>query len=80
MENEKSEDCDACHFATTELKGFEVGYGDSKRKMWFCDLCSATHSSSSVIYPNQWPNKNDYIIQTVCFVGNTILQELRKQK
>lgn len=75
---EKPEECEACQFETTELESYRSREVDPRGPVhhWFCALCAGTMSSNAVQYPALYPNKD--VLHTICYVGNAILQALRR--
>lgn len=83
---EQPEECDSCEFKTGELKAYESMRFDSMESYtlpkeerphkWLCILCASTMTGSALDYPLQYPDAR--VMRTICFVGNAILEEIRK--
>lgn len=79
--DEKPEDCDGCHFNTSELTLYEDRPGivpKGREKRWLCALCASTPCGNAATFPNQYPDAK--VLQTICYVGNVILAALRRDK
>lgn len=69
------EACESCDYpAPLQIYGGKSIATDER--FWFCDLCAATASANSQIYPEQY-RENHQVLQTICYVGNAILAALR---
>jgi len=84
MSREKPEECDCCNFETKELKLFKdmdsmlAGGGKViKADYWYCNLCSHSLASNAHRYPAHYADRST--MQTVCYVGNAILEALKKR-
>lgn len=76
---EKPEYCDACGFETTEIKEYRLHRNvPDEDYAWFCELCVSTYSATAYEYPLNFPGREADILLTICYVGNLILQEIRK--
>ena len=80
----KPESCESCDFTTEELKAYpnnsSLGINPTCKKShkWLCLLCASTMAGTGSEYPNQFREGKDLdILQAICFVGNTILKEIR---
>jgi len=72
-------ECDSCHFETA-LTAFDtppMASWDGKKNL--CKLCSSTLTSNALDYPSQY-RRDGRVMQTVCYVGNAILAELRRER
>ena len=83
MSREKPKSCDCCDYETASLTQYTdqmttIGGGGGTRRddFWYCDLCAMTPASTKSRYPNYQPS-NMQVIQTVCLVGNKIIDALR---
>lgn len=78
-EEEKPESCYACGFETTELLEVKNHRNPIEpESMWFCDLCASTHSATAYEYPSNFPDRSGDVLHTICYIGNVILQEIKK--
>lgn len=84
MANENPGECQCCGYVTNNLQRFEnmgttIAGGGKTRKdtFWYCDLCCSTPASNAHRYPGQYPDTAT--MQTVCYVGNVILDALKKR-
>lgn len=77
---DKPEDCEACHYETTELTEYRaddsIGRFEGRMK-WLCDLCASTESGKTLDYPRQYEGQAA-TIQTICYVGNVLLAALKR--
>lgn len=48
---------------------------DKGQFMELCDICSSTPAGNSIQYPS---GKDTYTLKTVCWIGNKLLDEVRK--
>ena len=83
--SENPGECQCCGYETKKLKKFEnmsttIAGGGSTRKdtFWYCDLCCSTMASSATRYPGMYPDTA--AMQTICYVGNVILDALKKKR
>lgn len=80
--SEQPDECECCGFETKALKKFNldtmIAGGGRLRKddFWFCELCASTPASNSYTYLYE----DRRVVQTICYVGNVLLQEIRKRK
>lgn len=74
----KPEECESCHFETSALTMYEDRLAKpDRREMWFCELCAGTMAgihARNGSYPDQ-----GLTLQTICYVGNVILDTIRKR-
>jgi hypothetical protein len=82
-EEEKPTECECCGYET-ELTDYKVAdpnrkpYEISKtRTAYYCLLCASTSASNACSYPEQYRGETA-ILRAVCFVGNAIIDEIRK--
>lgn len=72
-------ECSACHYVT-KVKEYQWDINceaDKERSpMKLCDLCANTPSGNALQYPQ---GKDTHTLQAVCWIGNKILDEIRKQ-
>lgn len=69
------EACESCDYpAPLQIYGGKSISPDER--FWFCDLCAATASANSQIYPEQY-RENHQVLQTICYVGNAILAAIK---
>jgi hypothetical protein len=82
--NEKPEECEGCEFATTNLTFYPARLcGDDatifERAAWLCELCEGTSSGSAATATRRNEHVDVHLITaTICYVGNKILEELRR--
>jgi hypothetical protein len=75
-DREKPEECDCCQYETDALESYRSHSQADGR--WLCALCAGTTTSTCDEYPeNHDPDKVE-IIKTICYVGNAILDALKK--
>jgi ribosomal protein L37AE/L43A len=70
--------CHSCGFKTMSLRAYrasELGSRKHNTHMWLCLLCASTLTGNAYEYPDQYDNAD--VLKTICFVGNTILEEIR---
>lgn len=72
---EKPEECCSCRFQTEELTEYDPPFMSKRTTKWLCRLCASTMAGNAYDYPDQYRGQTD-IMQTVCFVGNTILRAI----
>lgn len=77
------EGCDSCRFETA-LKRYDnhrsIGlHASGPKSKWLCELCASTMAGNAHEYPEQYRGERA-TLQTLCYVGNAILTELRKGK
>jgi hypothetical protein len=66
-------ECFSCGFETDALKSYRRYDRDDA---WLCALCASTMAGRAQKYPDQFPNRD--VLQTICYVGNVILEALRR--
>lgn len=78
-------ECDCCGFVTKKLRLFEdmdttiAGGGKIvKSDFWYCALCCSTPASNYDRYPSQEAS-NATVMKTICYVGNALLEALKKR-
>jgi hypothetical protein len=78
--NEKPEDCQSCYYATKALTEYDasdaIGRHEGRTK-WLCDLCASTETGKTLDYPRQYEGQAA-AMRTSCYVGNVILDALKK--
>jgi hypothetical protein len=70
--------CDCCGFRT-RTKKYEKDWTREEpkpKKMDLCDLCANTYAGNTL----QYPRDNADILKAICYVGNSIIEEIRKKK
>ena len=78
--SQQPEACENCAFETKEIKAYPMHrkYPVTQYK-WLCDLCASTPAGNAYEYPEQFHNVP--LFQTVCYIGNAIIQAIeQKQK
>jgi len=79
--SEKPDECEGCYFPTKALKQFDkrdaVGMHEGHKK-WLCDLCASTETGTALDYPRQYEGQQA-TMRTICYVGNVILEALKKR-
>ena len=78
--SQQPEACENCAFETKEIKAYKM-YRKSPvtQYKWLCDLCASTPAGNAYEYPEQFHNVP--LFQTVCYIGNAIIQAIeQKQK
>jgi ribosomal protein L37AE/L43A len=68
-------ECESCHYETPALT-----YSADRilRSIWLCDLCAGTLAGNAAKNPVAYPHAD--VLRTICYVGNVILAEIRRQK
>lgn len=79
--SDKPEECEACYFPTVDLKEYcasdAIGQHEGRMK-WICDLCASTETGRILDYPRQFEGQAS-AMRTTCYVGNVILEALKKR-
>lgn len=77
---EKPSHCDSCDFPMRELKPYRYDlftkHPPEESHKWLCSLCADTLVGSMLQYPDQF--KDPVMCRLICFVGNTIIAEIKK--
>jgi hypothetical protein len=73
--------CESCDYPATELRVYQMtryfGRPDMPQHRLLCKLCAATMAGTASEYPEQFHTAHEnYILQTICYVGNTILDAI----
>ena len=83
ISEEIPEECYCCGYQTKKLTLFKnldtkIGGGGKliHDDFWYCDLCASTMASTSDRYLYEDAN----IMKTICYVGNVILDAIKKRK
>ncbi len=78
---DKPEACDFCQFKTQELRPYaNAPFREAAEShKWLCRLCANTPAGNAHEYPDQFKGEIN-AMKCTCFVGNTILAEMRKPK
>lgn len=78
-QEEKPEECEGCHYETAELTFYKAPPAGASA--WLCRLCAGTRTGALRQYPpNSRSFDNVLMLETVCYVGNVILAELRRRQ
>jgi len=72
----QKEECESCGFETELFEVKEPTYSGTPLRYRLCNLCNETLAGTAKFYPRQYQNPE--ILKTICYVGNAILQELRR--
>ena len=79
--SDKPEECEACYYKTEALTKYDaqdaIGRHEGRKK-WICDLCASTETGRIVDYPRQFEGQAS-AMRTTCYVGNVILDALKKR-
>lgn len=70
-------ECDSCGYQTA-LKPYQRGFPEQGEPAHLCDLCASTRAGNAQEYPRQYEGQTA-ILQTICYVGNAILDALKKR-
>ena len=74
-DEEDPPECSSCGAKGVKLTNYNKhGLG---LEVDLCDLCANSPAGNAAVYPGQNPHGD--VLQTICFVGNEILKELRKR-
>lgn len=82
-EPEKPDACESCDFVTAEIAKYSMMRffpAQPNRVKWLCELCASTMAGSAFEYPEQYPDKSGEILRAICYVGNSIIAEIRATK
>jgi hypothetical protein len=82
--SEQPDECECCGFETKKLTLFKnqdtaiaAGLGKLRKDdFWFCELCAGSFASVSY----RFLYEDSGVMKTICYVGNVLLQEIRKRK
>jgi hypothetical protein len=71
-------DCESCGYPAYDVQTYtrlrpDATNGKTKH---LCGLCASTHTGTGHEYPSHYPGTE--VMKVVCYVGNVILEELRK--
>lgn len=76
---QQPEECECCQYGgDIKLTEYDGPPHRKNEKNWLCELCSSTFAGSSLDYPSQYPEAKT--LQTICYVGNVILDAIKKSK
>ncbi len=67
--------CDSCGYFT-EVKVSETG-PPANREALLCDICSSTLIGKAHFWPQKYMNESR-ILQTIGWIGNRLIEEIRK--
>lgn len=76
-DEERPEECGSCSFPTKALEPYRHKFDDWT---WMCRLCAGTDAGNAAQYPQANPPGVNAMLRTVCYVGNAIMEELRKRQ
>ncbi len=75
---ERPDECESCGYET-DLKAYSMCRSLPKSEYkWLCNLCAGTMAGNAYEYPEQYENVP--LFQTVCYVGNAILDAVKAQQ
>ena len=69
-------ECNSCSFKTDVEEYPNCSIRMAQKTMALCALCAGTLAGNAYEYPDHYPDR--YVLQTICYVGNAILAELRQ--
>jgi hypothetical protein len=70
------EECNSCSYETAALTRYDsMKTGGEPR--WLCQLCAGTLAANALEYPHHFTD-GGVILQTICYIGNAILDAIRK--
>jgi hypothetical protein len=80
VSEEKPDRCECCQSQTAELKLYKKCSGSDLElpDCWYCKLCATTMASTMQRHYGQYSSGERQTIQAICFVGNEIIDALRK--
>ena len=78
MIEQKIGECDACGFSGIPLVRYGRASSVNSYK-WLCSLCARTLTGNTIDCLETYAQQSA-TMQTVCYVGNAILAELRKMQ
>ncbi len=79
MENESEsqpEECNSCGYETAALTRYERTTRQGE-PFWFCALCAGTIAGNAAEHPTHFEDAGA-TLQTICYVGNVILDAIRR--
>lgn len=80
-DDDEPRECDSCSYPAPLRKFDGVDCDDNqKHDFYFCEICASTRISLAREYPSRFPTPERYILQSIGWVGNKILEEIRKLK
>lgn len=79
-EYNKPTECSACNIKTDklEMRYCKTRYCNSSDEInWFCVICDKVFNKGD--YFNH-RNKDQHILSTLCYIGNRVIEEIKKNK
>lgn len=77
--------CDSCRYPAKDLTSynhrlnqFRADVTEEAKKILLCELCASTSAGTAKQYPNQFEGEIN-TMQTLCFIGNAILDALERK-
>lgn len=67
-------ECDVCDFKTDVKE-----YRSNSLARYLCEICANSYSGIASEFPSQYPHSLP-VLKMIAYVGNVILEELRKSK
>jgi len=78
---EQPDICESCEYETTGLAYFENSPGFNRPNgKWLCELCEGSWAGQVALDPTGYRHLDRETLQTICFVGNEIIKEIRNQR
>lgn len=75
--NHSPNECDSCGYKNIKLNiNIDKYAHDDKKICFMCDICYCTHAGNGYKWPEQY--SDSHLLQTVAYIGNMILEEIRK--
>lgn len=76
---DRPEECESCGYETTAIKAYPNtrGLPQEETWKWLCNLCAGTVAGNAYEYPEQYDDAST--LQTICYVGNAILDAINKR-
>ena len=72
------ESCQSCGYETKLTPyGMTRNFPRESGEKWLCELCAGTMTGTAYEYPEQFECVQ--LMQVVCYIGNTILDAVRKE-
>jgi hypothetical protein len=75
--DKQPENCASCDFETSALQQYPLRMGQPG--LWLCELCAGTPAGNAAAFPEQHGDDGN-LLATICYVGNVLLAEIRKQR
>jgi hypothetical protein len=77
--NEEVRECESCSYPIGD-RGETYKTNASSMDIYLCDLCASTLVGSMSDHPRAFDHQTRCLGQTICYVGNAILEAIAKQR